>query len=536
MDDISQTDEDISITIDVLANDTDIDGDALSVMSVTQPANGTAISNGVNVTYTPNANFNGIDNFTYTVNDGNGGMGTAAVTITVNPVNDVPVGNGDSGITDQGLAVTIDILANDSDIDGDLLMVSSVTQPPNGSVINSGNNVTYIPNDNFTGTDNFAYVVSDPFGGNDSATVIVTVNPISMPNENTVILQVNQSTDDVNEDGTRFESKNQIAWIGNGNSANNNYLGLRFNGVTVPPNAVIDEAYIEVYSSTGSWINVNIEFTAEATGSSQSFGQHNPPSRRLLTGSRVSDRSNVLWTPDSWHSFKDISPVIQEIIGRDDWQSGNSLSVIVRGIGYQWGRKFFTSYDGNPTFAPRLVVSYHLPEIGAIQEQVVPPANEPIASSAIITETQSPTPTELMATTDVPNPTEMPTTEPTLSPTEEPLPTDVSTTEPTLVPTTSPEPTDMPTVEPTPAPTMAPLPTVTISANVVTGAAPLAIQFVSTATDVTDYAWNFGDGVGSSTETNPVYTFTAPGTYLVTLTVNGVGGSVTATMTITVTE
>jgi len=82
-DDATSTPQDTPKDIDVLANDTDADSDPLTVSSVTQPANGTVVNNGSNVTYTPNAGYTGIDTFTYTASDGEGGTDTAIVTVTV---------------------------------------------------------------------------------------------------------------------------------------------------------------------------------------------------------------------------------------------------------------------------------------------------------------------------------------------------------------------------------------------------------------------------------------------------------------------
>lgn len=89
-DDAASTDEDTPVTIDVLANDSDVDGDSLSVESVTQPDNGSATTNGTTVAYTPTANFNGEDGLIYSVSDGHGGIVTATVTITVEAVSDAP--------------------------------------------------------------------------------------------------------------------------------------------------------------------------------------------------------------------------------------------------------------------------------------------------------------------------------------------------------------------------------------------------------------------------------------------------------------
>ena len=169
------TDENMPVTIPVLANDSDPDGDRLTVESVTQPSNGTVTNNGTDVTYTPYPDFNGMDTFTYTVSDGNGGTDTTMVMVAVAVVNGPPVAQEDSGITDEDVAVTIRVLANDSDPDGDRLTVESVRQPLNGTVRNNGTDVTYTPYPDFNGTDTFTYTVSDGNGGTDSATVTVDV-------------------------------------------------------------------------------------------------------------------------------------------------------------------------------------------------------------------------------------------------------------------------------------------------------------------------------------------------------------------------
>ena len=95
---------------------------------------------------------------------------------TVNDINDPPVAEDDSADTPEDTPVTIDVLANDSDVDaGDTLSVESVTQGTNGSVVNNGGDVTYTPNLNFSGSDSFEYTVSDGNGGTDTAYVTVTV-------------------------------------------------------------------------------------------------------------------------------------------------------------------------------------------------------------------------------------------------------------------------------------------------------------------------------------------------------------------------
>ncbi|QEL18583.1 beta strand repeat-containing protein [Limnoglobus roseus] len=168
--------EDGSVTVNVLTNDLDADGDPLTVVAVGTAQNGTVTFTGTTVTYTPNANYNGPDSFTYTISDGQGGTATATVNVTVTPVNDAPVAVGDSATVSQdGGAVTINVLSNDSDPEGQALTITGVSQPANGTVTISGSGVAYTPNGTFVGVDTFTYTVSDGNGGTATATVAVTV-------------------------------------------------------------------------------------------------------------------------------------------------------------------------------------------------------------------------------------------------------------------------------------------------------------------------------------------------------------------------
>ena len=136
-DDIFNTDEDVVLTGSVLGNDSDIDGDILSVntIPVIDPVNGNVqLNTDGTFTYMPGPNFIGTDSFTYQVSDGNGGTNTATVSITISSVNDAPVANDDPFNTDEDVMLTDSVLGNDSDIDGDILSVNTtpVINPANG--------------------------------------------------------------------------------------------------------------------------------------------------------------------------------------------------------------------------------------------------------------------------------------------------------------------------------------------------------------------------------------------------------------------
>ncbi len=174
-----------SVAVNVLANDSDPDGDALSVIAVGMPSHGSVSLSGDVVTYTPASGFSGPDTFTYTVSDGRGGEGTATVRITVAmQPNQNPIANDDAATT-TGAPVVINVLANDSDPDGDPLSLVNVTTPVNGgTVVISGNAVTYSPPTGFVGTDRFSYTISDGRGG--TATAMVTITVAMQPNQNPI--------------------------------------------------------------------------------------------------------------------------------------------------------------------------------------------------------------------------------------------------------------------------------------------------------------------------------------------------------------
>jgi hypothetical protein len=185
VDDAYATDEDTLLNIavpGVLGNDSDVDGDTLTSVVVTLPLHGSgSIGSDGSFSYMPETNYNGSDNFTYRASDGTAESNIATVTITIGAVNDSPVANDDSASTDEDTPVTIDVLANDTDVDGDTLVVDSVTQGSYGSVTNNGINVTYSPNADYEGPDWFTYTISDGNGGTSSANVSITVIAVNDP-------------------------------------------------------------------------------------------------------------------------------------------------------------------------------------------------------------------------------------------------------------------------------------------------------------------------------------------------------------------
>ena len=188
----------------MLANDTDPDGDTLSVLSFDDSSltEGTLSDNGGgNFTYLPDADTNGTETYTYTVSDGAGGTASGTVTITVVAQPDPPTAGSDSFLTPQDTPLNAPapgVLANDGDPDGDsiTLQTTPVTGPANGSVtLNADGSFDYTPNAGFSGTDGFTYRIDDGTGQTADGTVTITVDTVAVPS--TLYLQPSGASADV---------------------------------------------------------------------------------------------------------------------------------------------------------------------------------------------------------------------------------------------------------------------------------------------------------------------------------------------------
>ncbi|EOE6189556.1 tandem-95 repeat protein, partial [Vibrio parahaemolyticus] len=176
--DVITTEEDTAVTIDVLVNDSDVEGDALSIQSASVPSEqGSVDIVDGKLVFTPAENFNGEATITYIVTDGDL-TDEAKVTVTVTPVNDSPVAVDDTTSIQEDTAVTIDVLPNDTDVDGDKLSIQSASVPEaQGKVEIVDGKLVFTPAENFNGDAEIAYIVTDG-QLTDEAKVTVTVNPV----------------------------------------------------------------------------------------------------------------------------------------------------------------------------------------------------------------------------------------------------------------------------------------------------------------------------------------------------------------------
>ena len=225
-DDVLQTNEDTPLLVNPLGNDTPPGIGTLQ--SATTPIHGEIVLNGDGTfTYTPAEDFHGTDTFTYTACAG-AFCAAGTVSITVKPINDAPEPNNDSVATNAGTPVTANVLGNDSDVDGDILNVTSTSQPANGQAsVNGDGTITYTPDDGFAGTDTFTYTACDPHGACANATVTVAV------------ASGNQPPSIVNDAADAAEDLGPVAIdvLANDSEPENAFLTVTY--VTEPPNGSV---------------------------------------------------------------------------------------------------------------------------------------------------------------------------------------------------------------------------------------------------------------------------------------------------------
>lgn len=170
----------------ILGNDVDVDGDPLTAVKVSDPANGTLTLNADgSFRYVPTPDFNGVASFTYRADDGTAQSAPAFVAITVRAVNDPPNAVNNAYTTPEETPLSVPapgVLGNDTDVEGQVLAASVVDPPNNGTlVLNPDGAFTYTPSANYAGTDTFTYRATDLDGASDTATVQITVSNINDP-------------------------------------------------------------------------------------------------------------------------------------------------------------------------------------------------------------------------------------------------------------------------------------------------------------------------------------------------------------------
>ncbi|MEW6982225.1 tandem-95 repeat protein [Colwelliaceae bacterium 6471] len=173
MDDSFETRLNTPLTLDVLSNDSDEDGDTLTISSAEALLGSVTIEENM-LFYEPAIGFLGQDNISYVLTDGVGGTDYANAVVQVQ-ANQAPVANADIATVTQGEEIIIDVLANDTDIEGDSITLVSASALDGTVVINDAGTITYSASNTFEGVDTISYTIADAFGAQASSEVAVTV-------------------------------------------------------------------------------------------------------------------------------------------------------------------------------------------------------------------------------------------------------------------------------------------------------------------------------------------------------------------------
>ena len=229
-DDSETTSYQTTVEVAVLSNDSDADGDELTIKSFKQATNGKVEKDNDKLLYTPKDGFSGEDSFEYTITDGEEDA-TATVTVKVKEeekVNSAPEAKNDTATTEYETEVAVDVLDNDSDADGDALEIKSFTIPANGSVQKDNGKLLYTPKSGFSGEDSFEYTISD---GEEDATATVTVTVKEEEKKNSAPEAKNDTAK------TEYETEVTIDVLKNDSDADDDALEIK--SFTTPSNGSV---------------------------------------------------------------------------------------------------------------------------------------------------------------------------------------------------------------------------------------------------------------------------------------------------------
>ncbi len=267
--------------------------------------------------------------------------------ITVEACNGAPIALDDNFITIEDTPLSDNINNNDSDPDNDALIwnTTPIIPPANGSLsLNTDGTFTYTPNPGFIGNDSFEYEVCD-------------VSDYSPPY--TFTQRVRAGSDDVEElstDGSINFGSGDLDLMDDDGTVYS-AVGIRMTNIHIPQNAVITDAYLEFVADENNNEATSLNIMAEASGNAAPIPNTTFALSNKIKTAASANWSNVpVWTAGNTYISEDISPVVQEIINRADWQSGNAMTFIIQGTGTRTPETF----EGGASVAPKLIVNYQL--------------------------------------------------------------------------------------------------------------------------------------------------------------------------------
>ena len=332
----------------LLGNDTDVEGNPISIAYVTSGTGGTVtLNSGGSVTFTPNRNFNGAANFSYAATDGqsaNPQSNIANVTVNVAPVNDAPVANGDALGTAEGVITTYtaaQLLGNDSDADGDKLSIANVTSGSGGTVVlNANGSVTFKPVENFNGAGGFTYTATDGKATSNSATVSITVMPVNNAPAGA------DNTLTINEDTARSFSAADFGFSDAGDSPVNTLAAVRitslptlgtlnYNGRPISADTEVLAANLSLLSYTPA-LNASGEryasftFQVRDNGGTANGGQDTDPTANTLSFNVIAVNDAPIAVNDVLGADEDTATkfTFAQLLDNDTDAENNMLTIV----------------------------------------------------------------------------------------------------------------------------------------------------------------------------------------------------------------
>jgi hypothetical protein len=276
------------------------------------------------------------------------------VSITVNPVNDPPVADNQAVSTPEDTLLVVTLTA--SDVDNDPLTYAVGTGPAHGTLSGTAPDLTYTPAAGYNGPDSFTFHVNDGALDSNVATVSITVNAL-LPV--TVEVRVAAGTDDAEEraTGSMYISSSDLELV---LDKDNQTVGMRFVGVSIPQGATIQNAYVQFTADKAGSDSTSLTVVGQDTDDAATFSAsiNGDISSRVKTSAEVDWPNVPVWAKGAAGTAEqtpDLSSVIQEIVDRPGWTSGNSLVIIITGT----GKRVAESYNGSAAGAPLLHVEYY---------------------------------------------------------------------------------------------------------------------------------------------------------------------------------
>ncbi|MFC3031623.1 tandem-95 repeat protein, partial [Pseudoalteromonas fenneropenaei] len=338
--------EDGSFEVNVLGNDTDVDtGDSFDLTSVTvvkAPTKGTTqVTQTGAIVYTPTANSNGTDTFTYTVKDQAGAVSNeATVTMTVTPVNDAPLASSQTLTLNEDNSLTITLAA--TDIENDTLSYSIVTDVNNGTLTQQSTNTwVYTPTLNFNGSDSFVFKANDGTADSNEATVSLTINAVNdAPVADAKIASVNEDNS-VTVTLTATDVENSALTYAIATAAQNGSASISGSTLTYVPNAnfngtdtiaitandgELTSAVVNVVVTVNSVNDIPIISGSATTSVNEDTSYQFTPSASDVESSNL---SFSIANQPSWASFNTATGTLSGVPGNSDVGVYNGIVITV---------------------------------------------------------------------------------------------------------------------------------------------------------------------------------------------------------------